>query len=382
MVGDISFDNDFDNLTAKIGIEGQLNDDVSARIALKVRDNGPWYGSDDNGWFDDYDYDVYPTQSGPQMLTASYGEPIAEQVWLDEAWVQFSRDSFPRGNHTIGRQFVSFGTGLLVDNQRLSQQGIRIQTPGVLGTGLGLDLFAGAASYTWEHWEAPVVSTPAPVSDGYVAARLAYNHPRGAFGVNYLGTGFDWERGWSADYIGSVFGRPLAVEHARLTRLADGSSASSDPKATIASLGLINSRNFSLTGFYSKADEGYDPVYSIINPYYEELAYGAGFMATNNPNAGVPWERWLRNAPIFDGLRVWGGELGFNLASTPFTICYYDVDYSQGSGTPPYDALMAISATKQLADGVNATFTYARQNAAYSGQDDLQLLQGGVTISY
>jgi hypothetical protein len=382
MVGAHTFSNDFDNLTAKLGIEGQLNDDVSARIALKVRDNGPWYGSSDSDWDDDYYWeDEWYGIPGPEMLTASYGEPIAEQVWLDEAWVQFSRDSFPRGNHTIGRQFVSFGTGLLVDNQRLSQQGIRIQTPGVLGTGIGLDLFAGASSYTWQHWQAPVVSTPSPVSDGYVAARLAYNHARGAFGVNYLGSGVDWERGWSVDYIGSVFGRPLAVEHARLTQLLDGSSASSDPKATIASLGLINSRNFSLTGFYSKADNYYNPTYSILNPYYEELAYGAGFMATNNPNPGIPWERWLRNAPVFPGLRVLGGQVGFHLGSTPFTICYYDVDYSQGSGTPPYDTLAALTFSRPLASGVDLNVTYGLQRAS-TPHTDLQLIQGQVTIAY
>jgi hypothetical protein len=392
MVGAHTFSNDFDNLTAKLGIEGQITDDVSARIALKVRDNGPWYMPGDDYYYDDYYYPSYDIP-GPEMYTADYGEHPAEQVWLDEAWVQFSRDSFPRGTHTIGRQFVSFGPGLLVDNQRLSQQGIRFQTPGVFGSKIDLDLFAGAATYAWQHWEAPVVSTPGPVSDGYVAGRLAYNLGRGALGFNYLSSGVDWERGWSVDYVGSIFGRPLAVEHARLTQMPWGKQSSSsvtseqyshpagDPKATIASLGLINSRNFSLTGFYSKADDYYNPAYSIMNPYYEELAYGAGFRATNNPNPGIPWERWLRNAPVFPGLRVLGGQVGFHLGSTPFTICYYDVDYSQSSGTPPYDTLAALTFSRPLASGVDLNVTYGLQRAS-TPHTDLQLIQGQVTIAY
>jgi hypothetical protein len=57
------------------------------------------------------------------------------------------------------------------------------------------------------------------------------------------------------------------------------------------------------------------------------------------------------------------------------------VDYSQGSGTPPYDTLAALTFSRPLASGVDLNVTYGLQRAS-TPHTDLQLIQGQVTIAY
>ncbi|MFP3903990.1 MAG: hypothetical protein ACLFWB_07090, partial [Armatimonadota bacterium] len=401
MVGwELDFDRDFDNLTALVGVEGQITDEVAGRVALKVRDS-----CDPGGMVD-------LPGADPAPLPLVDGNE-AEEVWLDEAFITFSRDSFPRGTHTIGRQFVKYGQGLLIDNQRQSIQGWRTTTNDVFGTSLDFDVFAGGANYTWNPtWTQQDLQPAERDSDGYVAARLSYDTSRGAFGVNYLGTGFDDERGFSVDYTGSIFGRALALEAATLTQQATGveemSGACGDVKdasAYMANLELLKGGNWALNGYYSRSDATYNPYYSVVNPYYETYASNAGAWPNDNV-AGIPWERWLRNPLAMPNLEVLGGTLDITLGSTPFTLSYYDLDttssYSRTCGNSPdsswwdsnpyyhgyrgmdpqYDTLYGISTTQELADGVNATFTYARQDAALAGKEDLEMAQAAIQIGF
>ncbi len=354
MANQVDFDYDFDNLTAVIGIEGQITDEVAGCIALKVRDNPTGVYTEDGLWGELPDAPEIGRRSTNPFRNA-------ESVWLDEAYITFTRDNFPRGTHTIGRQFVRMGPGLLVDTQRQSVQGWRCQTNDVLGSRLDFELFAGAANYGWIH---TMGATPDPVSDGYVAARLAYDSGRGEFGFNYVGSGADLERGYSLDYTGSIWGRAIVIEHARQTQLANDTDPATVPNATMVSAELLGGPGWALTGFWSDADEGYDPYYSLMNPYFEML--GAGV-----PPGNIAWERWLRNVPVMQNRRVLGGELDFSLAGTPFTFCYYNIASSA----------WALSTSKELADGVTATFTYASQGRGCFG-DDIELLQGGVVIGF
>ena len=362
MIGDLDFDHDYDNLTAAVGISGQITDEVAGTIKLMVRD------STDDYW----------TQPDPTHLPLWWEPAVdgiwAETVWLDEAYVTYARDGFPRGTHTLGRQYVRFGNGILVDNQRQSQQGWRCQTPGLFGSSLGLDVFAGASTYGWTD---PQTLDRYP-SDGYVAARLAYDTSRGDFGFNYLGSGLGEERGWGLDYTGSIFGHAIAVDYGRLDQDKAETSAP-DSDAWMIDLELLKGRSWAINGFYSTAELAYSPTYSVLNPYFEWL--DPWNMAGAKTGAAYPWERWLRNTPIIAGLDVLGGTLDFAIGSTPFTFCYFDVDVESGSGSAPYDTLYALSATRELADGVNVTFTYARQNADTAPKSS-NLLQAGVQIGF
>lgn len=351
MIGDLDFDHDYDNLTAAVGISGQITDEVAGTIKLMVRDS-----CDD---------------------TLEYVDDIAaEKVWLDEAYITYARGSFPRGTHTLGRQYVRFGNGILVDDQRQSQQGWRCQTADLFGTSLGFDVFAGAARYDWED---PKSGNVYP-SDGYVAARLAYDTSRGDFGINYLGSGYGEERGWGLDYTGSIFGHAIAIDYGRLTQDVGNTSTFDDADAWMVDLELLKGRSWAVNGFYSTAESAYNPYSSVLNPYFEWLD-PRGFAGAKAAGA-FPWERWLRNTPIAAGYDVLGGTLDFAIGSTPFTFCYYDVDFETGTSSPAYDALYALSATRELADGVNMTFTYAHQSGSSARHEDVDLLQAGVQIGF
>jgi hypothetical protein len=96
----------------------------------------------------------------------------------------------------------------------------------------------------------------------------------------------------------------------------------------------------------------------------------------------VPWEKWLRNPLVETGYRTFGGHLAFRLGTVPFTLAYFDRQALSGAPAEQYDQLFAVSTSKQLADGITANLTYARQQAAVMGLDDLELLQGGVTVGF
>jgi len=369
--GDLNFGSEFDNLTAMVGIQGKITEKVSGRIALKARDTGDPYGLVDNN--------------------------PAETVWLDEACIAVNTGGLLEGTWTLGRQFQKYGMGLLVDNDRKSQQGLRGQLPDLWGSKLDVDMFFGGGSYDFGlNPSAYTVND----SDGYASARVAYTRPSWSVGLNYLETGMQREQGWSADLAAQIWGRDVRVEYARMEKDAAGndtwssihSSPINTPSALMASADIFKGNNWKLTGYYSTTDATYNMYYSVINPYYEEI---------DGRQAGIPWERWLRNPLALPNVRVLGGHLDFRVGSMPFQVAYYDLEdrgyggYSDWSNNGvamkngwsgqevPFDRLMAISAFKSLADGVTAKITYARQNANGGGNcDDLQLLQAGVEIGF
>ncbi len=140
---DLDMDSEFDNLTANIGIEGEITDDLFGRIVLKVGDT-----PDPRWWrgFGPYEADPPGIPQDPHLATimpAIEGRR-AETVWLDEAILQFPTRGLINADWTVGRQFQSYELGLLVNNQRMSQQGVRAQFDNTLGF-LDWEFFAGGA---------------------------------------------------------------------------------------------------------------------------------------------------------------------------------------------------------------------------------------------
>jgi len=393
--GDLDAEYYFDNLTAVVGIEGQITDDVSGCIALKVRDT--W-----DGWTEISM--PAPYASPRSSIVPMVDGRVDEEIWLDEAYITFSRGAFPAGTHTVGRQYFSMGPGLLIDNQRSSIQGWRWQATDLFGSPFDFDIVGGGAdprfggnSWAWEFvdideyaWAYPSTGDRMTSSsrDAYVAMGLSYDSSIGEFGFNWLANGVEDEIGMSGYYTGSIFGRAVAVEHAWLTRLRSGLEGiagldSSDPCGWMASAEILKGNGWALSGFYSDCDAYFNPYYSIANPYYE--AYGDG----------IPWERWLRNPLTMANLEVLGGELDINIGGSPFTFCYYDIDansndwscnplfgWSGASSTAPYDTLYAVSHTREIANGVNLTLTYARQEGSSSSYEDLELASAGIMIGF
>ncbi len=373
-------DNEFDNLTAKIGIEGQVTDDLYAKVALKVRDKFdrprvifPYYEA------------MYGTAQfgGPYYFAPTVDARFAEQVFLDEAYLRFNTKGFIKGDWTFGRQFQSYGCGLLVNNERKSQQGIRGQFSNVWGTNLDWEFFAGGSTYKFLSWVGET-------NDGYLSARMQWDNPSWRIGGNYLANGYGQEEGWSVDLWAKFWGnRELYFEYARMLTDALGFDnwSINNPAAYMAMLDIWKGRNWSLRGYYSDLDAAYDVWYSTANPYFEWYRWTGD---------QVPWERWLRNPLAMANLEVIGGQLDFSIGSTPIQLAYYNLEanssywgYSYwpwltGSSEVPYDTLMAVRVSREVADGVTAVLTYARENANsyYSYLQDQELLMLEAVVGF
>jgi len=379
LAGDkLDFDSTCDNMTAMVGVQGKVTDALSARLALKVRDSDSPY----TVWTPVYPYE--------RPVDSNWGE----YIWLDEAVLVANSTWLTPATWSFGRQFQSYGMGLLVNNERESQQGVRLQVKDVFDTNIDLDVFGGGVSgtftdgmddtytnYSWHYNFENVWS----YNDGYISARAAYARPTWAVGFNWLQDGVNNEQGWSADLSAQIWGRDVRVEVAQQLKRAvspQGGDADidDDNMAIMASADIWRGSNWRLTGYYSEADVNYAPVYSALTPYYEVVdVYTDSAAYAGGP---VPWEKWLRNPLVETGYRILGGHLEFRIGSVPFTVAYFDRDAKDGAPDEEYDALFAIGTSKQLADGITANLTYARQQAAYSALEDLQLLQGSVTVGF
>lgn len=377
LVGDdIDFDNDFDQLTAMVGIQGKINDAVSGRIALKVRDTADvWVNSPV----------AYPMING--FAGPAYSYPVVdgyenEQVWLDEANIVVNSNFLTPATWTIGRQFQSYGMGLVVDNERLSQQGVRLQINDLFGSNLDFDTFVGGVDGKFSPMGAlggidenfnPVGPPGDADNDSYGSARLAYSRPTWTLGANWLIGGVHHEQAWGIDLAAQIWGRDVRVEWAQLEKQLDAQDPNGSPNAWMASADIWRGNNWRLTGFYSDVDADYDVVYSVIHPYFE-------YKGWEWTTAGVPFEQWLRNPLAIPNTQVLGGHLDFALGKLPFTVAYFDVDTD--FGVPAYDALWSVGTSVQLAEGIVGNLTYAQEEANLVGLDDLKLLQASVTVGF
>ena len=403
LVGEeIDLDHEYDNLTARIGIAGDISDDVYGAIMLQARD-----GMNPND---------------------AYG---ANALYLDEAYVRFNTTIVNPVTWTIGRQNFAYAMGLVADTDRQSLQGVRSEWPDFLGTGVDVEWFAGQADEVVDLFGfVPTMdSQPAEAddADGYFAARASYNAGSWAVGGNFLGSGVSqtnilvydgpnangpapWlindETAYSVDVWLNLWGRDIYVEGATMVEHANRDTmpgnrnveTGENPSAIMAMVDIWKTDNLQLTGFFSDADAEYDVYYSSINTYHEIL--------DGRAPAGqyIPWEAWMRRPLVMPNLEVLGGTLRVNIANIPLQVCYYDLSanssywdpnnhnpnaYDWASGRDPYqlnglfyDTLYSVSATKSINDTVDLTVSYGHQSAATSSYPDLDLIQAGVEVPF
>jgi hypothetical protein len=360
---DLQGSNSFDNLTAKVGIQGQVTDALSARIALKVRDTSDQF------------------VNGMAVVDGHR----AEQIWLDEANISFNTKTFPRAAWTVGRQFQSYGPGLLVNNERASQQGIRMQVSNFLGLPITVEGFGGGSN--------PNFLTMASGHDSYVSARAEYKAPSFRLGGNWLANGYGGQEGWSADLWARIFGNhEVWAEYAKQTKDSGGYDTGDDNTAIIASAEILRGKSWGLKGFYSSVESEFNPYFSTVNPYFEWY----GYQEKNGPiGTEIPWERWLNNPLALPNVRVLGGQLDFHLAQMPVELAYYKLDAKSANWSNNafwsylttadvlYDQLWAVKVSREIANGVNTTLTVARQMAANNaGVDDQNLVMLQTAIGF
>jgi len=406
---DLDENHEFDALTATVGIAGDITDDLYGAITLKSRDV---CAPNDT-------YGPYCMESYPGSKSSSGGN-----IWLDEAYVRFNADDW--GVWTVGRQRLAYACGLVVDADRQALQGVRGEFDDLLFGGFGLEFFAGNADQVTEGYG--FVPTPDPNAnpvdnDGYFSARAAYDAAGFSLGFNALISGVSQpnevtyrqpfngtanvneindEVALSVDIATSIWGRNIVAEYARVEQHANrrimpgnwpnAPTTGQTPSALVAMVDLWNSSSFSLSGFYSTADAEYDIYYSSINPYYEVL--------DNRGPAGyyIPWERWLRRAPVMPNVEVIGGTLAFNLSSVNVEACYYSLESNSGPANywnayspnnNAYDLtdlfvdnMYGVVVTIPVADGVDVAVTYAHEEPISSGIDALDIVQGQVIVGF
>ena len=373
-VGDIDFDYDFDNLTAKVIVEGNISDDAFVRIALKYADayvplsvidieqgEGPGF--------------VNPPGNRPY----GYGQ---EDLWLDEAFVQFPTRGRFEAKWTVGRQFFCYGHGLLANDERRALTGIRCQKEDLFNTNVDLDFVLAGATHDW------LPARPFPGhGDGYVAARLSYTRPKWSLAFNILPDGTGNELAWGTDLQLRLGGnRYLCVEWAEQNRHANrvAFELKNPDDALMITCDLIDTEDLSLSYFYSNIDPEYDIVYSSIHPYYE-------VNQAKRPGNMFAWDRWLRNPFAITNFECDGWYLDTHLGEIPISLVYLrprslsDWWMLSQVGHGDYDELWAITLTRPLADGLDMRLTYAHQDTssrATPGAKDQDLLRAEWAVSF
>lgn len=373
---DFNFDNDFDALTVKVGLDARLSKHASARIAFKHADS--WVPLSVIG---------VETGEGPAFINMPGGQrPYGfggDDIWLDEAWVNLRTGGLLRGDWTIGRQFQAYGLGLLVNNERRAQQGIRYRRQGLLNDRLSLDMFLAGGTYDFLPME-PDMSD----SDIYFSGRIKYERPRWSVAANFLPDGAGLEVANSVDVWVNIGGdRHFYAEYSRMHRHVnrDRFIFHQVPDAYAVSLDFVKTPDIAVTGFFSHVDPEYDIVYSSLHPYFE-LVEGYPL----DPNH-IPWERWMRNPITTTNFKVMGGTVASHVGDVPFEVVYYQIHkmsewwWESQFAAVDYDRLWAVTFHKAMAHGANMSFTYAEERA--SGHNPIhdetnRLLQTQLTVGF
>lgn len=365
-LGELGFDDEFDALTAKIGLEGSVADDAYARAVVKHASKPQPLSV----------LGREVTQGPPLVTPIGPPDPVTgynvRDVYLDEAWISFDTTKVTPANWTLGRQFQRYGLGLVADNDRLSQQGLRGRFDGLLGGDVNAEFFLGGASYG---------TLPAPfdgMGDVYASAYFQYQQDDWAIGVPWLIDGYSADTGadesfdeeaWGVDLWWRFLGdRELRAEYAWLEEHANRSTAShpenTDPTALMVTGDVWNDDDLRLTGIYTDVDPEYDVVYSSVHPYYEKLFEGTG-------GALIPWERWMYRTLALPNFEIWGADAAWRINdrdTAEFT--YYDLSRKSDrwAAAPfrqySYDQLYKLTLTRQMGPNLTTSLTWARQDPA------------------
>jgi len=371
----LDFAHDFDALTAKIGIQGNITPKAFGRITFKSADS-----------YVPLSVLGVETGEGPVVInfpgSRSHGYG-GDDVWLDEAFVTFETGGLLSGEWTVGRQFQSYGLGLMVNNERRAQQGIRYRKRGLFAKDLNFDAFYGGGSSDWLPIE-PFMSA----SDGYVTARLEYERPRWSAAYAAMPDGAGNEQVQSVDLWVNLGGdRHLYAEYARQTHHVNRwrYSGHEPPNAWGLQADLIKNRNLALQAYYCQVGPEYDVVYSSIHPYFEMIE-------GTTPNANhLPWERWLRNPIAITNFRAYGGTLSTHIGEFPVEFAYYELSklsnwwWESQFANVDYDRLFAVSFHKALAHGANMSLTYAQEQASGANpqyRETNRFLQTQVSVGF
>ncbi len=386
--GDIDLDHEFDALTIRLGLEGYIDEDTFGRIALKMADGRAPLAA--------LGIELGEVET-PLPITGGTPDPalgyLGNTIYLDEAWVRFDGNWPIDATWTIGRQFQAYGLGLVVNNERLSQQGVHAKFDPFLSDDLSLQTFVGAGQY--QHSGGEFAGTK---SNHYESLYLEYKRPRWSVGVPWLIHGYGLTQRSGAAYHEQVWGidtwwnfyKDLDVwfEYGYLEHHANrpvySREGNTNPEAYMLIVELLATPDFDLTGMISDVEAEYDVVYSSLHPYYELLC-------TTGDKRVIPYERWLRRPLAIPNLEVMGayGTWYACNGEWPVDAFYYELsgnsDWWVASPLDGlfYDKLYGARVRHEVKDGLECSLTWAHQGPVDTSTDEASdLLQLQTTIAF
>lgn len=357
---------EFDAMLAEIGMAGAVGEDAYAQVVVKHVDNRVPLSAIGNEINQGPPLAVPP---GPPDQTRGWGP---SDVYLDEAWLALEGSWPADGTWTFGRQFQSYGLGLVVDNQRLSQQGVHGRFEDLFGASINAELFLGSASY------GDIPLPFGPNGDSYASLYLEYQRPRWSIGFPWLIDGYSADTGavdttdeqaWGVNFWWRFLGdRDLHVEYARLEEHANRTTAShpdcDTPEAWMVLLDLWNDDKIKFTGIGTSVDPEYDVVYSSIHPFYQR--YNMDCDACS-----IPWERWMHHIFAMPNVDALGfmGTVQFDNRRSSLDFLYYDLEAKTDRWVPApmtrldHDELYMLRFTHRYSEELTNSLTWARQGA-------------------
>ena len=358
-----------------------------------------------------------------------YSDGLMANMRFDEAHATFNTSALVPLTVTAGRQYFKCGMGLLVDNNQASFNAVKA----TWGEPTGWNLTGIAGLFEREAFDgqgADLLGMMDMGQDGYDAWRLAV--PFGGYttaGLNWLGSGFGTETGWSADIAGRIFGFDYSAEYAKLADNAAGIDIQDDDTAYVASVDLVDSSSVKLNAKYGLVE----PCYALCHdsagilgggwsrvPMLIETVTGLGFWGSGPLDTGIwnlPFSALHPYASVAADYIDWidrplflnpsnvakGWEVMVELpnllgSNSPLTVRYYDGKaYNPGwihgaLGAAKWrdaDRVWTVSLTRNIAENVDWTLLYGRRDVdnvlqpdPALSQDPLQVLRTEVMVRF
>ena len=364
VIAGLTLDSEFDALTTTLGFEGAFRDDAWARLVLKHTDcRQPLSALG------------VETQQGP-LIIAPVGPPDAsrgydnDDVYLDEAWIRFPGSWPTAAEWTLGRQYQRYGLGLVVDNDRLSQQGIHGRFDNLFGGNVSAQLFLGSDNY------GPLPDPFEGLKNGYASACVGYGQEDWSISVPWLINGYSADTGlgdlysekaWGVDLWWRFLGeRELRAEYARLTEHANRPTSSHpenpSPEALIVTADLWNDDDVRVTGIWSNVDPEYDIIYSSVHPYYNALL--------DKPGSGaLPYERWFYRILALPNIEALGINAEWHLfgPDSSLEFLHYQLSANSDRWAPTpldnkfLDRLYMVRYSHDITENLMSSLTWAHQ---------------------
>jgi len=398
--------------------------------------------------------------------SAFSGNGIMDAVQMDQAYFSTHANFLAPVELKIGKQYLRRGEGLLFDNDQEALKGFRADFGSGsfrVGTFLamldpdefqgrtspipfGLDQFGNAfGNYTRpESLVAKQLGSAGMYMNGQDQYRLFYADfefvPGWRLGGNWLDTGFNKERGWSASLTGGLWGLDLYGEYARLNRWPNGlkfADANGNRAQDVGEVGLEdsdtawlagvrwNSKWLGITGEYGQIDAGY-----AFNPNqggWDPIGDGGYFnlpLSAMHPRAEIdPYDiNWVDRRLFLDPTNIAKGwHVGLNLPTVlgpknPVSFSYatgdgYNPEYlgwlfsNGGSNQSPAvaapdkwrdaDPVWWVKLSHQMNESVSANLLYGRRevdNILSNGEvtvggvaastDPIQVLRAEVSVQF